>query len=46
MVFPTGHVAVDGKLFVYYGCPDQFIGVATADSDKLVNHVLKFRARA
>jgi predicted GH43/DUF377 family glycosyl hydrolase len=42
VVFPTGNVVVDGKLFVYYGCADKFIGVATADFDELVNYVLQF----
>ncbi len=42
VVFPTGNVVVDGKLFVYYGCADKFIGVATADFDALVHYVLQF----
>jgi beta-1,2-mannobiose phosphorylase / 1,2-beta-oligomannan phosphorylase len=41
-VFPTGNVVVDGKLFVYYGCADKYIGIATADFDELVNDVLQF----
>jgi predicted GH43/DUF377 family glycosyl hydrolase len=44
VVFPTGNVVVDGRLFVYYGCADKYIGVATADFDELVNFVLRFRA--
>ena len=44
VVFPTANVVVDGKLFVYYGCADKYIGVATADFDKLVNYVLQFPA--
>ena len=44
VVFPTGNVVVGGKLFVYYGCADKCIGVATADFDALVNHVLQFKA--
>ncbi len=42
VVFPTANVVVDGTLFVYYGCADKFIGVATADFDRLVHHVLQF----
>ena len=44
VVFPTGNVVVDGRLFVYYGCADKYIGVATADFEKLVAHVLQFPA--
>jgi beta-1,2-mannobiose phosphorylase / 1,2-beta-oligomannan phosphorylase len=44
VVFPTANVVVDGKLFVYYGCADKYIGVATANFDKLVSHVLQFEA--
>lgn len=44
VVFPTGNVVVDGKLFVYYGCADKFVGVATADFDALVRYVLQFQA--
>jgi predicted GH43/DUF377 family glycosyl hydrolase len=44
VVFPTANVVVDGKLFVYYGCADKYIGVATADFDGLVNYVLQFRS--
>ena len=29
----------DGTLFVYYGCADQTIGVATCDFAELVDHV-------
>ena len=44
VVFPTANAVVDGRLFVYYGCADKFIGVATADFDRLVQHVLQFPA--
>ena len=44
VVFPTGNVVLDGKLFVYYGCADKFIGVATANFDELVDHVLQFKS--
>ena len=43
VVFPTANVVLDGKLFVYYGCADKFIGVATADFDRLVNYVMQFK---
>lgn len=39
VVFPTGNVVKDGTLFVYYGCADQTISVATCRFDELVDHV-------
>ena len=39
VVFPTANVVKDGTLFVYYGCADQTIGVATCAFDELVAHV-------
>lgn len=42
VVFPTANVVMDGELFVYYGCADKFICVATANFDQLVNYVLQF----
>lgn len=39
VVFPTANVVKDGRLFVYYGCADQTIGVATCDFRALVDHV-------
>lgn len=41
VVFPTANVVVDGTLYVYYGCADQTIGVATADFNKLVDFVMR-----
>lgn len=43
VVFPTASVVLDRTLFVYYGCADKFVGVATADFDELVNYVLQFK---
>jgi predicted GH43/DUF377 family glycosyl hydrolase len=42
VVFPTANAVVDGQLFVYYGAGDQTIGVATADFEKLADHVMQF----
>lgn len=42
VVFPTANVVVDDKLFVYYGCADETIGLATADFPALVDHVMSF----
>ncbi len=39
VVFPTGNVVKDGTLFVYYGCADETIGLATADFSALIDHV-------
>ncbi|MCU0781254.1 MAG: hypothetical protein MUF04_09160 [Akkermansiaceae bacterium] len=44
VVFPTANVVVDGTLYVYYGCADQTIGVATADFAALVEFVMQFDA--
>lgn len=43
VVFPTGNVVVDGKLFVYYGAADQTIGVATIEFGALLAHLLACR---
>ncbi|HSY16934.1 MAG TPA: hypothetical protein VK815_01305 [Candidatus Acidoferrales bacterium] len=44
IVFPTANIVLNGKLFVYYGCADKSIGVATANFDGLVNYVLQFKS--
>jgi predicted GH43/DUF377 family glycosyl hydrolase len=35
-VFPTGNVIVGDTLYVYYGCADKYVGVATCNLDELV----------
>jgi len=42
VVFPTANVVLDGILYLYYGCADETIGVATADFAALVEHVMQF----
>jgi predicted GH43/DUF377 family glycosyl hydrolase len=42
VVFPTANVVVDDVLYVYYGCADQTIGVATAHFPSLVEFVMQF----
>jgi predicted GH43/DUF377 family glycosyl hydrolase len=42
VVFPTANVVVNGMLYVYYGCADQTIGVATANFRDLVEFVMSF----
>ncbi len=36
VVFPEGNVVTDGKLFVYYGAADKYIGLATCSLDRLL----------
>jgi predicted GH43/DUF377 family glycosyl hydrolase len=43
VVFPSANVVRDGRLYVYYGCADTCIGVATADVDALVADLLAGR---
>ena len=38
-VFPTGTVVKDNTLYVYYGCADKYIGLATCEFDKLINYL-------
>jgi predicted GH43/DUF377 family glycosyl hydrolase len=40
VIFPTGAVAKDGLLYLYYGVADTAIALATAPLDELVEHVL------
>ncbi|MDF2737819.1 MAG: Beta,4-mannooligosaccharide phosphorylase [Nitrososphaeraceae archaeon] len=41
VVFPTGTVIIDKKLFLYYGGADSVCCVASASIDELVEHILK-----
>lgn len=40
VVFPTGCVVKDGLLYIYYGCCDTCIGLATVPVDELIEYVL------
>ncbi len=40
-VFPTGTVVKDGILYIYYGCADTHIAVATVNFDDLLNYVME-----
>ena len=42
VVFPTGNVVVNDILYVYYGCADESIGVATYNFPALVEFVMQF----
>ena len=39
-VFPTGTVVKDGTLYVYYGCADEYVGLATASFDELIDYLM------
>lgn len=43
VIFPSANVVHDGTVYVYYGCTDTCISVATAPLDALLEHVLKHR---
>lgn len=40
VIFPTGNVVKDGQLYIYYGCTDTAISLATVQLDELVQFVL------
>ena len=40
-VFPTSAVVKDNVLYVYYGCADKYIGLATCEFDKFVDYLAK-----
>lgn len=39
-VFPTGTVVKDGILYVYYGCSDQYVGLATCNFGELLSYLV------
>jgi predicted GH43/DUF377 family glycosyl hydrolase len=40
VIFPTGNVVVDGQIYLYYGCCDTAIGLATVPLDEVVEYVM------
>lgn len=40
-VFPTGNVVKEGTLYVYYGCADKYVALATADFEELVRYLYR-----
>lgn len=40
-VFPTGNVILDDTLYVYYGGADKYVGVATANVNELIDHIME-----
>lgn len=39
VVFPCGNVVINGKLIVYYGAADMYVGVASCVLDELIEHL-------
>jgi predicted GH43/DUF377 family glycosyl hydrolase len=39
-VFPTGNVIVNDTLYLYYGCSDKYVGLATCSVDELTDYLL------
>ena len=39
VIFPTGCILKDGLLWIYYGCCDRPIGLATVPLEQLVKHI-------
>lgn len=40
-VFPTANVVKDGTVYIYYGCADRFIGLATVKLSDLIEELKK-----
>jgi len=40
VVFSNVHVAMDGKLYLYYGASDKYLAVAVVDLDSLIGDLL------
>jgi predicted GH43/DUF377 family glycosyl hydrolase len=41
VIFPTGNVVVEGQIYLYYGCCDTAIGLATVELDPVVAYVME-----
>lgn len=42
-VFPTGMVEKDGLYYIYYGCADKYVSVATVKKDELIEYMNSLR---
>lgn len=40
-VFPTGIVEKDGTLYIYYGCADKYVALATVKTEELLEELAK-----
>ena len=38
-VFPTGIIEKDGKYFIYYGCADKYVSLATVDKQQVLDYM-------
>lgn len=45
VIFPTGLSLFGGRLYIYYGAADSFIGVASTRLDSLLAELLKYRVK-
>lgn len=43
VIFPTGSVVKDGLLYIYYGCCDTAISLATVEIGELLDFILNER---
>lgn len=43
VTFPEGAIIVNDKLYVYYGCADTVIGLATYNLNDLLDYILSFK---
>lgn len=41
VIFPTGNILSDGLVYIYYGCCDTCIGMATVPLEELLGLVAK-----
>ena len=46
VVFPCAHLEINGEVLIYYGASDEYVCVATAKLDDLLQTVLKHRTGA
>lgn len=42
VIFPTGAVVVEEELYLYYGCCDTSIGLATINLNNLIDYIMAF----
>ena len=38
-IFPTANIVLNGTVYIYYGCADQTVGMATVPLEELVRHM-------
>ncbi|MFH1661667.1 MAG: pesticidal protein Cry7Aa [Candidatus Falkowbacteria bacterium] len=45
VVFPTGTARFEDRLYIYYGCADKYIAVASVDLKELISELLKNKVK-